>query len=192
VGETSTAGRRKDSDDGVGDLRTPVGLHGTTSSQPHRPLEPGGVLVSALLVAGVVTAISVVTIGHLGVLVIAFTMGLGNGVATRSIAVMQTTAPPLARGGVIARSELSFQLATLLGAGLAVLLTPSPRPGRPVTAVVLVGTGAIYARLAPGSLRQQESRWIVGEQAPAISRTLPRALLIEAEHSHRSARPGWR
>lgn len=147
----------------------------------HRPLEPDGVLVLALLVPGVVTAIGVVTIGNFGVLAVAFAIGLGNGVATRSIAVLQSTVSTLARGRVIARSELVFQLATLIGAGLAVLLAPSPRSGLTVTSVVLIAAGIAYARGTRRSLRLQASRLVLGDHAPAVDRTLPRALLIEAE-----------
>jgi hypothetical protein len=146
----------------------------------HRPLKPDGVLVLAILVPGFVTAIGVVSIGDFGVLVIAFAIGLGNGIASRSIAVLQSTVPALARGRVIARSELVFQLATLIGASLAVGLAPSPRPGFAVTSIVLIATGIAYARHNRRSLREQASRLMLGEQAPAIDRSLPRALLIEA------------
>lgn len=48
-------------------------------------------LVLALLVPGFVTAVGVIAIGNVSVLAIAFAIGLGNGVASRSIAVLQTT-----------------------------------------------------------------------------------------------------
>jgi hypothetical protein len=146
----------------------------------HRGLEPDAVLVLALLVPGVVTAIGVVAIGNVGVLAIAFAIGLGNGVSTRSIAVLQTTVPGLARTRTIARSELTFQLATLIGAGLAVQLAPTPRPGLAVAAVVLIVAGLVYARLTMRSLHQQASRLMLADQAPAVHRALPRALLEEA------------
>jgi hypothetical protein len=147
----------------------------------HRPLEPDGVLVLALLVPGVVTAVGVATIGNFGVLAIAFAIGLGNGVASRSIAVLQSTVPTVARGRVIARSELLFQLATVVGAALAVALVPSPRPGFVVTSVVLITAGLAYARATRRSLHEQASRLMLGDQAPAIDQSLPHALLIEAE-----------
>jgi hypothetical protein len=147
----------------------------------HRRLEPDGVLVLAILVPGFVTAVGVVTIGNLGVLAIAFAIGLGNGIASRSIAVLQSSVPTLTRGRVIARSELVFQLATLIGASLAVGLAASPRPGFAVTSVVLLAGGVIYAHRNRRSLREQASRLMLGEQAPATDRSLPRALLIEAE-----------
>jgi hypothetical protein len=147
----------------------------------HRPLEPDGVLVVALLVPGVVAAIGVVTIGKLGVLAIAFAIGLGNGVASRSIAVLQTTVPSIARARTIARSELLFQLATLIGAGLAVQLAPSPRLGFAVASVALVAAGISYAHHTRHSLHQQAARLVLGDQAPAVHQTLPRALLVEAE-----------
>ena len=147
----------------------------------HRLLEPDGVLAIALLVPGIVTAIGVLTIGNLGVLVIAFAIGLGNGVAGRSIALLQSTVPTLARGRAIARSELLFQLAGLVGAGLAVQFAPSPKPGFAVASAVLVATGITYAVRTRRSLRQQASRIILGEQAPSIHRALPDALLDEAD-----------
>jgi predicted MFS family arabinose efflux permease len=147
----------------------------------HRALEPDGVLVLALLVPGVVTAIGVVTIGNVGVIAIAFAIGLGNGVAGRSIAVLQSKVPTLARGRAIARSELLFQLAGLIGAGLAVQLAPSPRPGFAVASVVLIGAGIAYTLSTRRSLREQASRMMLGDQAPAVHRALPDALLAEAE-----------
>jgi hypothetical protein len=147
----------------------------------HRRMQPDGVLVLAILVPGFVTAVGVVSIGELGVLAIAFAIGLGNGIASRSIAVLQSTVSTLARGRVIARSELVFQVATLIGASLAVGLAASPRPGFAVTSTVLVASGLIYAHHNRRSLREQASRLVLGEEAPAVDRPLPRALLIEAE-----------
>jgi hypothetical protein len=147
----------------------------------HRTLRSDGVLVLAILVPGVVTAIGVVSIGNHGVLAIAFAIGLGNGIASRSIAVLQSGVPTLTRGRVIARSELVFQVATLIGASLAVALAASPRPGFAVTSIVLLVTGVAYAHRNRQSLREQASRLMLGEQAPPIDRSLPRALLVEAE-----------
>ena len=147
----------------------------------HRTLRPDGVLVLAILVPGVVTAVGVVSIGNHGVLAIAFAIGLGNGIASRSIAVLQSGVSTLARGRVIARSEVVFQVATLIGASLAVGLAASPRPGFAVTSIVLLATGLAYAHRTRQSLREQARRLMLGEQAPAIDRSLPRALLVEAE-----------
>jgi hypothetical protein len=147
----------------------------------HRRMQPDGVLILAILVPGFVTAVGVVSVGDLGVLAIAFAIGLGNGIASRSIAVLQSTVVTLARGRVIARSELVFQLATLMGASLAVGLAVSPRPGFAVTSIVLIASGLAYAHRNRRSLREQASRLMLGEEAPAVDRPLPRALLIEAE-----------
>jgi hypothetical protein len=147
----------------------------------HRTLRPDAVLVLAILVPGVVTAVGVVTVGNHGVLAIAFAIGLGNGIASRSIALLQTGVPTLTRGRVIARSELVFQVATLIGASLAVGLAASPRPGFAVTSIVLLATGLAYAHRTRRSLREQARRLMLGEQAPALDRSLPRALLVEAE-----------
>ena len=147
----------------------------------HRRLEPDGVLVLTLLVPGVVTAISVTTIGNVGVLAIAFAIGLGNGVASRSIAVLQSTVATLAQARVIAHSELLFQLAGIVGAGLAVQLAPAPRPGLAVASIVMIAAGFVYAWSTRRSLREQATRMVLGDQAPAIHQELPNALLGEAE-----------
>lgn len=146
----------------------------------HRRLEPDGVLVLALLIPGFVCAIGVVTIGNLGILAIAFAIGLGGGIATRSINVLNASVPSLARGRTIARSELLFQVATLVGAGLAVQFAPAPKPGFAVASAVLLGAGLTYGFRRRLSLREQASRALLGENAPAIERALPHALLVEA------------
>ncbi|MEP7202817.1 MAG: hypothetical protein ABI894_09420 [Ilumatobacteraceae bacterium] len=146
----------------------------------HRLLEPDGVLVLALLVPGVITAIGVVTVGNWGVLAIAFSIGLGGGVATRSITVLNASVPSLARGRTIARSELLFQLATLVGAGLAVQFAPTPNAGFAVATVTLIGAGIAYGYVRRRSLRTQASRALLGETAPAVNRALPQALMAEA------------
>lgn len=143
-------------------------------------LDPDGVLVLALLVPGVVSAMGLATVAELGVLAISFAVGLGNGVASRSIAALQPRLPTIARARTIARSELVFQLATLVGAGLAVQLAPAPQQGFAVTSVVLIVAGVIYARRSRHSLRRQASRLLFGDQAPAYGRSLPQALVAEA------------
>ena len=161
---------------GVGGLLATV-----LASRLHRWLEPDGVLVLALLVPGVICAIGVVTIGNFGVLAIAFSIGLGGGVATRSITVLNASVPSLARGRTIARSELLFQIATLVGAALAVQYAPSPKPGFTVVSVLLIITGVAYGFGRRRSLREQASRMLAGDHAPAIDRALPTALLVEAQ-----------
>jgi predicted MFS family arabinose efflux permease len=150
------------------------------ASRLHRWLEPDGVLVLALLVPGLVCAIGVVTIGNFGILAIAFAIGLGGGIATRSINVLNASVPSLARGRTIARSELVFQVATLVGAGLAVQLAPAPKPGFTVASAVLLVAGLTYGFQRRRSLREQASRVLLGADAPAVERALPHALLVEA------------
>ena len=128
-----------------------------------------------------ICAIGVVTIGNFGVLAIAFSIGLGGGVATRSITVLNASVPSLARGRTIARSELLFQIATLVGAALAVQYAPSPKPGFTVVSVLLIITGVAYGFGRRRSLREQASRMLAGDHAPAIDRALPTALLVEAQ-----------
>jgi len=146
----------------------------------NRRLEPDGVLVLALLVPGAITAVGVLTIGNFGVLAIAFAIGLGNGVASRTVVAVQASVPSLARSRAISRSELLFQVAGLVGAALAVQLAPSPRPGFAVASLVLIAAGIAYGVRQRRSLRQQASRMFLGKHAPAVHQDLPQALLVEA------------
>ena len=161
---------------GVGGL-----LATLVTARLHRWLEPNGVLLLSLAVPGVVSAVGVLTIGNAGVLVIAFAIGLGSGVASRSITVLHASVAVLARGRTIARSQLLFQVAGLLGACLAVQLAPAPRPGFAATSLVLIASAAAYASRSRVSLRVQASRMLLGDQAPSHHTSLPQSLLIEAE-----------
>ncbi len=147
----------------------------------HRTLEPDWVLVLALLVPGMICALGVITIGNLGVLAIAFSIGLGQGVGTRTITILNASVPRLARARTIARSELMFQVASLLGAVLAVQFAPTPNAGFAASSVVLIAAGAAFGIRRRRALRQHASRLLLGEHAPAIDRTLPDALLMEAQ-----------
>ncbi|MEO7369997.1 MAG: hypothetical protein ABIZ69_03990, partial [Ilumatobacteraceae bacterium] len=111
----------------------------------HRTLEPETVLVLVLLVPGVVCALGVVTIGNLGVLAIAFSIGLGSAVGTRTITILNASVPRLARARSIARSEFVFQLASLIGAILAVQFAPTPNAGFAVSSLVLVSVGFAFS-----------------------------------------------
>jgi hypothetical protein len=153
----------------------------TISTRLHRTLEPDGVLVLALLLPALITGIGVISIGNLGVLAIAFAIGLGNGVASRAIAVLQATAPALARSRTISRSEVLFQVAGLAGAALAVGLAPTPRPGLAVASALLLVAGLAYASRMYASLHQQASRILLKQAAPAVHTSLPEGLLVEAE-----------
>lgn len=153
----------------------------------HRVLDPNWIIVLALFVPGFTCLIGVVTVGNFGVLAIAFSIGLGRGVATRAITGLLATVPALVRGRAIARSELLFHIASLIGASLAVQYAPTPTPGFAVSSLALVGTGVVFASVQRQQLRHHASRLLLGDQAPAVDRTLPRALLGEA---HRLASLG--
>lgn len=128
------------------------------ASQIHRWLQPDWVLVLSLLVPGVFCAVGIITIGKPGVLAIAFSIGLGRGAASRTITVLNASAPSLIRGRTIARSELVFQVASLIGAGLAVQFAPSPASGFAVASVVLIGSGVVFGFSRRRSLAEHVAR----------------------------------
>lgn len=146
----------------------------------HR-YDPDWVLVSALLIPGVVCALGVAPSGNLGILAIAFSIGVGRGVGSRSITILNAAVPLLARGRSIAKTELVMQVASLVGAVLAVQFIPSPKLGFGISGAVLVFTGCGFAFRQRRTLRLQAARMLLGDDAPAIDRTLPEALVIEAQ-----------
>lgn len=147
----------------------------------HRRLDADAVLLLALAVPGLVSALGVLTVGNLSVLAIAFSIGLGGGVASREITLLYASVPSMARGRTIARSELLFQTATLVGACLAVQLAPSPKAGFTVSSLVLLMAAGFYASRRRASLRRQVTRVFMGDQALAVGEALPSALLAEAQ-----------
>lgn len=147
----------------------------------HRSVDSDWVIVAALLIPGVICAVGVVTIGNLGVLAIAFSIGLGRGVGTRAVTILNSSVPLLARARSIARSELLFQVASLTGAMLAVQFAPTPSAGFAVSSVVLIVAATGFGFRHRRVLRQQAARLLLGEHAPAVDRSLPEALLIEAQ-----------
>jgi len=151
------------------------------ASRIHRRLDSELTLVLALLVPGLVCGLGVVTVGDFGVLAIAFSIGLGRGVGTRAITILNAGVPRLARARAIARSELLFQGASLVGAMLAVQLSPSPNAGFAVSGILLTSTGLVFGFRRRHSLKQHTSRMLLGDHAPAVESTLPVALLAEAQ-----------
>ena len=151
------------------------------ASRIHRSMEADWVIVASLLIPGVICAVGVVTIGNLGVLAIAFSIGVGRGVGTRAITMLNATVPTLARARSIARSELLFQVASLIGAILAVQLAPTPAAGFAASSVVLIGAAAAFGYRQRLALRQQAARRLLGDQGPATDRALPEALVVEAQ-----------
>ncbi len=147
----------------------------------HRRTEPDAVLVAVLLVPGVVCALGVITIGNIGVLAIAFSIGLGRGVGTRAITILNATVPRLARARSIARSELLFQVASLTGALLAVQLASSPNAGFAASSVLLIAAGAGFGFRRRQILRHQAGRLLLGDHAPGVDVVLPEALVMEAQ-----------
>ena len=116
------------------------------SPRVHRRYRPDTVLVAVILTPGVIAMLGIGTFGQPAALVIAFSIGLGNGVASRSIILLQAQVPVRARATAIARTELVFQLATVLGAAAAVWLIPSPEIGFAVTGAVLLTAVILYSR----------------------------------------------
>lgn len=107
---------------------------------------PDVVIVWAIFVPALVATLGIPTIGQPVAMLIALSIGLGNGVASRSITLFEARVPLPGRGRAIARTELIFQLATVFGAAAAVQFAPEPGVGFLVTSIVL-GVVAIAAAL---------------------------------------------
>lgn len=138
------------------------------------------VLLATLIVPGAISAFGVLTIGSAAIVAIAFTIGLGGSVASRSMDSLYASVPARVRGRSIARSELRFQLANVAGAAAAVSVNPPPRLGFALVAVALLGGGFVVASRSRLSLRREAGRWLLGGEASEGSRPLPEALLHEA------------
>jgi len=146
----------------------------------HRRLVPSQVVSLVLLVPGAVTALSVISAGNFGIVVVALSIGLGSSVATRTMDAMYGQVPDVARGRAISANELRFQLSNVTGAVLAVMLTPSPRLGIFVVAIVLLVSGATFASRGPLSWRRGAGALLLGASNYSQTLHLPRALFDEA------------
>lgn len=146
-----------------------------------RMFDANRIIALLLLFPGVVTLINFGAGNKIGLIAIAFSIGLSNSVATRTVDLLRSRTPALARGRVVARSELQFQLANVIGAVLAVWLTPTPTHGFLVVAAVLLVATAMYASRLRMSIRSEFARAVLGDQAPATGTVLPLALLKESE-----------
>ncbi len=146
----------------------------------HRRLVPHQVVALVLLVPGVVTAVSVLSAGNFGIVVVAFSIGLASSVATRTMDAMYGQVPDVARGRAISANELRFQLSNVTGAVLAVMLTPSPRAGIFVVAIVLLASGATFASGGSLSWRRGAGALLLGASNYSQTLQLPRALFDEA------------
>lgn len=146
-----------------------------------RRLVADQVVAIVLLVPGVVTLFSVLAAGNYGIVVVAFTIGLGGSVATRTMDALYGRVPDAARGRAISANELRFQLSNVTGAVLAVMLTPTPRVGISVVAVVLLLSGAWYASRHQLSLRRGAGAFLMRQAPYSPASLLARALLDEAQ-----------
>jgi hypothetical protein len=151
----------------------------------RRTLSAERMVALALVVPGLVCGAGVLTIGNLSIVAIAFSIGLGTSVASRSMDAFYGRSPAPTRGRLIARSEVRFQIANLLGASVAVIATPTPRLGFGVVAVVLLVIGIAYASRARVSLRGDALGLLARRGARSadgdLDLELPAALLVEAE-----------
>lgn len=145
-----------------------------------RRLDADQVIALVLFVPGVVTLITVLAAGNYGVVVVAFAIGLGSSVATRTMDALYGRVDDSARGRAISANELRFQLSNVTGAVLAVMLTPTPRVGILVVSVVLLTSGTWYASRHQMSLRRGAGRLLLGEVQYSPELPLPRALYDEA------------
>lgn len=146
----------------------------------HRHLSSDQVILMALVVPGAVSGFGVLTVGRLSIVAIALSIGLAGSVASRSMDAMYGHVPDLIRGRAIARTELRFQTANLIGAIVAVSAAPTPREGFAVVAVVLLFAGIITASRMRLSLRVEAAHWLLGSTGRSPSLDLPHALVSEA------------
>jgi predicted MFS family arabinose efflux permease len=145
-------------------------------------LDEERLIVAALLVPGVVTAIGLLSANALATVVMALTIGAGASVASRAVeSLFGRMVPDVARGRVVARSELQFQIAQILGSTFPVLAAPGTRPGFAFLALALLVGGGLYAWRARVSVRHEAGRVLLGDEAPAIHLSLPSALVRESE-----------
>jgi MFS family permease len=120
-----------------------------------RALTPEHMIVLAVLGPGAVCTLAMLGTGHLGVVPIAGSIGLGASLASRAMDAFYRRVPSAGRGRVIARSEVGFHLANLVGAAAAVVATPAPRLGFSVLGTMLLLGGAVYACRAWPALRRE-------------------------------------
>lgn len=146
----------------------------------HRRLGSDQVVALVLLVPGVVTLLSVLAAGDLGIMAVAFSIGLGSSVATRTMDALYAQVPDIARGRAISGNELRFQLSNVTGAVLAVMLTPSPKVGFFVVAAVLLVSGVSYKSQSKLSIRRGAGALLLGRARYSPTSLLPRTLLDEA------------
>jgi hypothetical protein len=148
----------------------------------HHILTEDRVLVLALLVPGLVTGLGVLTVGSFSTIIIAFSLGLGAGIASRAIdSMFGRYVSSFARGRVVTRSEVRFQAAQVIGAATMVLFAPGTRAGFGAVAGLLIAAGLTFASRSRISVRRVAGQLLLGSQRPASHLALPSALLAEAE-----------
>ncbi len=148
----------------------------------HHILTEDRVLVLALLVPGVVTGIGVLTVGSFSTIVIAFSVGLGAGIASRAIdSMFGRYVSSFARGRVVTRSEVRFQAAQVIGAATTVLFAPGTRAGFGAVAGLLIAAGLTFASRSRISVRRVAGQLLLGSHRSSSHLALPSALLAEAE-----------
>ncbi|MGB8861695.1 MAG: hypothetical protein WCC60_20745 [Ilumatobacteraceae bacterium] len=146
----------------------------------HRRLGADQVVAFVLLLPGSVTLLSVLAAGDLGIVAVAFSIGLGSSVATRTMDALYGQVPDIARGRAISYNELLFQLCNVTGAVLAVMLDPTPKVGFLAVSAVLLISGVSYASQRKLSLRHSAGALLLGRLQYSPSTLLPRTLLDEA------------
>jgi hypothetical protein len=160
------------------------------AGRAHRRLSPDRVIALCLLVPGLVALAGVLSVGRLGILVIATGLGLGGSVASRSMEVLYGRLQGRLRSRAISYSELRFQLANVAGASLAVLFAPSPRVGFGVVGVVLVAVAGAYAASRKLSLRRLTGHLISGDRQLTGDDIADLDLFAEAKLASKGSRPG--
>ncbi len=148
----------------------------------HRVLSEDRMIVLALTVPGIVTTLGVLTSGPFATIAMATTVGVGASVASRAVeSLYGRSVSTLARGRIVARSELQFQTAQIIGAAFPVIAAPGTRVGFAVVAGVLLVGGFAYGARVRVSFRVEAGRALLGDPGPARHLALPWALMGEAD-----------
>lgn len=153
----------------------------------HRRLSPDRIIVNCLLGPGLVALFGLLVNGHVAVLVIAGSIGLGVSVASRAMDVIHARLPDRSRARAISATELRLQLASVAGGSLVVLVSPSPQMGIGAVGAVLVVAAAMYASSRQLTLRFDTGRR--GAAGPPETGDLARDLLDEAQLALSRNRP---
>ena len=151
----------------------------------HRRLSSERIIALTLLAPAAVSALGVLIVGNVSIIAIALSIGMAGSVAARAMDALYGRIAQRVRGRAISRSELLFQLSNVTGAVCAVVVTPSPRPGFGVVALVLLAGGLAYAFALP-ALPPPRGREPPARPAPAAEQRRSGAVVARSGGSLRA------